>query len=218
MHVVIGGCGRVGSQLTVNLARQGHTVSIVDKNPRQFERLPPGFEGQTLVGMVFDRETLEEAGIKEAGAFIAVTNGDNSNIVSARIAREHYAVERVVARIYDPRRAEIYQRLGIKTVATVRWAASEIYDLLFHGIEHAELAIGNGELVLLRVDIGPQLAGQLASSLNDPGRAMVVAVDRMAGPAIPGAQTTLQQGDVAHVIVVRDGIDDLRQRLEAHYA
>jgi len=89
MHVVIGGCGRVGSQLTVNLARHGHTISIIDKKPNAFERLPPGFEGQTLVGMVFDRETLEQAGIRDAGAFIAVTNGDNSNIVSARIAREH---------------------------------------------------------------------------------------------------------------------------------
>src|SRR2546421_675698 len=146
MHVVIGGCGRVGSQLTVNLARHGHTISIIDKKPNAFEKLPPGFEGQTLVGMVFDRETLEQAGIRDAGAYIAVTNGDNSNIVSARVAKEHYNIERVVARIYDPRRAEIYQRLGIKTVATVRWASAEIYDVLFHGIEHTELAIGSGDI------------------------------------------------------------------------
>lgn len=217
MHVVIGGCGRVGSQMTVDLARQGHTISIIDKNPRAFERLPPGFEGQTLVGMVFDRETLEEAGIKDAGAFIAVTNGDNSNIVSARIAREHYGIEGVVARIYDPRRAEIYQRLGIKTVATVRWAASEIYDLLFHGIEHAELAIGNGAMVLLRVEIGPQLAGTLVNQLAEQGKALVVAVDRRGTPEIPGPQMTFQEGDVAHIVVARDAIEALRERLKGHH-
>jgi trk/ktr system potassium uptake protein len=214
MHVVIAGCGRVGSQLTVNLARHGHTISIIDKKPTAFERLPPGFEGQTLVGMVFDRETLEAAGIRDAGAFIAVTNGDNSNIVSARVAREHYGIERVVARIYDPRRAQIYQRLGIKTVATVRWASSEIYDLLFHGIEHAELAIGSGDIVLLRVEIGAHLAGQPASALGEAGRSLVVAIDRMGTPTIPGPGATFQEGDVAHIIVARDAIDGLRLKLE----
>jgi trk/ktr system potassium uptake protein len=153
MHVVIAGCGRVGSDLTVSLAQKGHTVSVIDKNAHAFERLPPGFEGQTLVGIVFDRETLEAAGIKEAGAFVAVTNGDNSNIVSARIAREHYGIKSVVARIYDPRRAEIYRRIGIPTVATVQWASAEIYDQLFHGIEHTELAIGDGDMVLLRLEV-----------------------------------------------------------------
>lgn len=215
MHVVIAGCGRVGSQLTVTLVRQGHTISVIDKNPKMFERLPPGFEGQTLVGMAFDRETLEEAGIRDSGAFIAVTSGDNSNIVSSRIAKEHYNVPRVVARIFDPRRAEIYQKLGIKTVAAVRWTASEIYDLLFHGVEHAELAIGNGEMVLLRMEIGAPLAGALASSLAIPGKAMVVAVDRLGTPSIPVPASTFQEGDVAHIIVARDSIDQLRARVEA---
>jgi trk system potassium uptake protein TrkA len=214
MHVVIAGCSRVGLELTVGLARQGHTISLIDKDASKFERLPPGFEGQTLVGWAFDREVLEEAGIKDAGAFIAATNGDNSNIVSARIAREHYGVDRVVSRIYDPRRAEIYQRLGIKTVATVRWAASQIYDLLFHGIEHAELAIGNGEMVLLRIEVGENLAGQKVSSLGDEGKALVVAVDRMGTPTIPGPTATFQQGDIAHIVVARDAIDALRVRLE----
>ncbi len=217
MHVVIGGCGRVGSQLTVNLARHGHTISIIDKKPNAFERLPPGFEGQTLVGMVFDRETLEEAGIRDAGAFIAVTNGDNSNIVSARIAKEHYNIERVVARIYDPRRAEIYQRLGIKTVATVRWASAEIYDVLFHGIEHTELAIGSGDIVLLRIEVAAHMAGQMVSSLNEGGKSLVVAVDRMGTPVIPGPDACFQEGDVAHIVVARDAIDQLRAKLEEQH-
>jgi len=213
MHVVIGGCGRVGSDLTVSLTKQGHTVSVIDKNPSAFERLPPGFEGQTLVGIVFDQETLEAAGIREAGAFVAVTNGDNSNIVSARIAREHYTVERVVARIYDPRRAEIYRRLGIPTVATVQWASAEIYDQLFHGIEHTELAIGDGDMVLLRLEIPKDLAGQPVSSLGDAGKALVVAIDRMGSASIPPADMTFQEGDIAHVIVRRDALDSLRSRL-----
>jgi trk system potassium uptake protein len=215
MHVVIAGCGRVGSDLTVSLSKQGHTVSVVDKNPHAFERLPPGFEGQTLVGIVFDRETLEAAGIREAGAFVAVTNGDNSNIVSARIAREHYNIEKVVARIYDPRRAEIYRRLGIPTVATVQWGSAEIYDQLFHGIEHTELAIGDGEMVLLRLDIPETLAGRPVSELNEAGASLVVALDRMGRASIPGENATFQEGDVAHVIVRRESIDGLRQRLTA---
>jgi len=213
MHVVIAGCGRVGSDLTVSLSRKGHTVSVIDKNAHAFERLPPGFEGQTLVGIVFDRETLEAAGIKEAGAFVAVTNGDNSNIVSARIAREHYNIERVVARIYDPRRAEIYRRLGIPTVATVQWASAEIYDQLFHGIEHTELAIGDGDMVLLRLEIPRELAGRSVSWLGEPGNALVIALDRMGSASIPPEDMTFQEGDVAHVIVRRDAIDSLRERL-----
>lgn len=201
--------------MTVALSRQGHTVAIIDKNPHAFERLPPGFKGQTNVGLAFDRETLEKAGIKDAGAFIAVTNGDNSNIVSARIAREHYNVPKVVARIYDPRRAEIYRRLGVPTVATVQWASAEIYDLLFHGIEHAELAIGDGDMVLLRIDIPPALAGTKAAILSEPGKALLVAIDRMGSASIPAPETTFQEGDVAHVVVRRDAIDLLRTRLSA---
>jgi trk system potassium uptake protein TrkA len=213
MHVVIAGCGRVGSDLTVSLTKQGHTVSVVDKNPHAFERLPPGFEGQTLVGIVFDREILEAAGIREAGAFVAVTNGDNSNIVSARVAREHYGIEKVVARIYDPRRAEIYRRLGIPTVATVQWASAEIYDQLFHGIEHTELAIGDGDMVMLRLEVPEVLAGRPVSDLGEPGDALVVAIDRMGKASLPAEDATFQEGDIAHVIVRREAVDALRQRL-----
>ena len=215
MHVVIAGCGRVGSDLTVSLSKQGHTVSVIDKNPHAFERLPPGFEGQTLVGIVFDRETLEAAGIREAGAFIAVTNGDNSNIVSARVAHEHYNVERVVARIYDPRRAEIYRRLGIPTVATVQWASAEIYDQLFHGIEHTELSIGDGDMVIVRFEIPASLAGTPVATLGEHGKALVIAIDRMGSATIPTETTTFQEGDIAHVVVRRDALEALRERLKA---
>src|SRR5881396_3853127 len=126
------GCGRVGILLTQELVKAGHEVSVIDKDPHAFDRLPPGFEAKTYVGIGFDREDLEEAGIKEADAFIAVSSGDNSNILSARVAREYYHVPQVIARIYDPRRAEIYERLNIPTVASVRWAAKQVMLMLFH--------------------------------------------------------------------------------------
>src|SRR5438552_784410 len=147
MHVVIMGCGRVGAAVTGQLAKAGHSVAIIDKRPEAFERLPPGFEAKTVVGFGFDREAMEEAGIKEAGAFVAVSSGDNSNIVSARVAREHYHVPRVVARIFDPRRAEIYERLNIPTVASVRWSAEQIKYLLFHGTEEMEEGFRGGALL-----------------------------------------------------------------------
>ena len=128
MRVIIVGCGRVGSELTIQLSKAGHDVTIVDKRPTAFDRLPPGFEARTMVGLGFDRELLEEAGIKEADAFVSVTNGDNSNIVSARVAREYFHVPKVIARIYDPRRAEIYERLNIPTVATTTWAPARSLD------------------------------------------------------------------------------------------
>jgi len=215
MHVVIGGCGRVGAALTVSLTRQGHTVAVIDKNGRAFERLPPEFEGQTFVGLVFDRESLESAGIKEAGAYIAVTNGDNSNIVSARVAREAYNVEKVVARIYDPRRAEIYRRLGIPTVASVQWTSGEIYDMLFHGFENAELAFGGGDTILLRLDVPANLAGRPVTFLNEGQQASVVAIDRMGTASIPSANTTFQEGDVVHVVIRRNGIPLLREKIAA---
>src|SRR4029077_14779018 len=126
VHVVVVGCGRVGSELAGTLEKQGHTVAVVDKKKDAFRRLPKGFGGYRIVGFGFDRDTLEEGGGRGAGAMAAVTSGDNSNIMAARVARETFEVDRVVARIYDPRRAVIYQRLGIPTVATVAWATERV--------------------------------------------------------------------------------------------
>ncbi|HLV58810.1 MAG TPA: TrkA family potassium uptake protein, partial [Natronosporangium sp.] len=126
MHIVIMGCGRVGSTLAERLEEQGHSVAIIDQNAEAFRRLSPRFGGQTVTGTGYDREVLAEAGIDHADGFAAVSSGDNSNIISARLARETYQVPRVVARIYDPKRAEVYERLGVPTVATVRWTADRI--------------------------------------------------------------------------------------------
>jgi trk system potassium uptake protein len=214
VHFVIMGCGRVGAELTVQLSKAGHTVAIVDKRRQAFERLPPGFEARTIVGLGFDRETLEEAGIKEADAFIAVSNGDNSNIVSARIAREHYHVPKVVARIYDPRRAEIYERLNIPTIATVRWAARQIQFLLFHGKEELKESLAGGNVFLLRIEVPQHLVGKPISTIHVDGEVEVVALDRGGAGFIPKDDSTFQQGDVMDVVVAREAMDKLDAQLE----
>jgi trk system potassium uptake protein TrkA len=212
MHTVILGCGRVGSALSVQLTKGGHSVAVIDKRPEAFDRLPPGFEAQTVVGIGFDRDVLEEAGIKKAaedGAFVAVSNGDNTNIVSARIAREHYHVKKVVARIYDPRRAEIYERLNIPTVASARWAAQQIQFLLFHGKEEIKDSFAGGTLLHLQKDIPEHLVGKAVSSVEAEGAIRVAGVDRGGMGFIPDKNSTFQEGDVAHFVVAQDSIDRL---------
>ena len=215
MQFVIMGCGRVGAELTIQLGKSGHTVSIIDKRPEAFDRLPPGFEARTIVGLGFDRETLEEAGIKEADAFIAVSNGDNSNIVSARIAREHYHVEKVIARIYDPRRADIYEKLNIPTIATVRWAARQIQFLLFHGKEELRESLAGGSVFLLRIEVPPHLVGKPVSSVGTPRQVMVVGVDRGGTGFIPTPDSAFREGDVMDVVVSRDAMEVLDAQLAA---
>jgi trk system potassium uptake protein TrkA len=199
------GCGRVGSALTVELAKAGHSVAIIDKRADAFDRLPPGFQAKQVVGLGFDREIMEEAGIKEAGAFVAVSNGDNSNIVSARVAREHYHVPRVIARIYDPRRADIYERLNIPTIASVRWAATRIMFLLFHGKEEVKESFAGGALLHLQREVPDHLTGQPIASVESKGEVEVVGVDRGGTGFIPVAGSTFQQGDIAHFVVTVDG-------------
>src|SRR5919198_5865393 len=195
------GCGRVGTLLTQELARAGHDVAVIDKNPRAFDRLPPGFEARTYVGLGFDREILEEAGIKEADGFIAVSSGDNSNIVSARVAREHYHVPNVIARIYDPRRADIYERLNIPTVASVRWTAQQIQWLLFHGKEELKESFAGGALLHLQLAVPDHLIGKPIASLEEEGNIEVIGVDRGGSGFIPIKGSSFQQGDVAHFVV-----------------
>jgi trk system potassium uptake protein TrkA len=209
MKVVIMGCGRVGAELTVELGKAGHEVAIVDKRKEAFDRLPPGFDAKTFVGVGFDRETLEEAGIKDADAFIAVSSGDNSNILSARVAREYYHVPTVIARIYDPRRAEIYERLNIPTVASVKWTAKQIMLMLFHPHEEMRESLGGGELFRRRIEVPSHLVGQPVSSIASEGKVTVIAVDRGGKGFIPDASSTFQEGDVAHVVVHRDALDTL---------
>ena len=214
MHVVIAGCGRVGSELATNLERLGHSVAIIDKVPKAFERLKPDFSGKKVVGFAFDREILEEAGIKEAQAFASVTSGDNSNILSARVTKEHYRVPEVVARIYDPRRAQIYQRLGIRTVATVRWTTDQILRSLFPDEVPVEYTVDNGEVAVTSIPAPSELVGKTAAAVDLDGRRKVVAVSRFGVPRIPDAKLTVQEGDILLISVVRGDLPNLSQDLK----
>jgi trk system potassium uptake protein len=213
MHVVIMGCGRVGSELTLQLGKAAHNVVIIDKNATAFDRLPPGFDARTIVGLGFDRDVLEEAGIKEADAFIAVSNGDNSNIVSARVALEHYHVPNVIARIYDPQRAEIYQRLNIPTVATTTWGVKQIMLMLTHPREEIKESLVGGDLFRMRVPVPDHLVGKPVSALSEGGKVLVAGVDRMGSGFIPEPSSTFQQGDIVQLILQKDGLDLLDQLL-----
>lgn len=214
MHTIIAGCGRVGSSLATNLERLGHTVSIVDKNQKAFDRLKGDFSGKQIVGFVFDREVLEEAGIQQAQAFASVTNGDNSNIVSARVAKEHYRVAQVVARIYDPRRAQIYQRLGIQTVATVRWTTDQILRSLLPEDVPVEYTVDNGEVVITAVPAPAELVGKHALDLDLEARRRVVALSRFGVPRVPDKELTIQDGDIIHISVVRGDAVDLADEIK----
>lgn len=214
MHVVIAGCGRVGSELATNLERLGHSVAIIDKTPKAFERLKADFSGKKVIGFAFDREVLEEANIKEAQAFASVTSGDNSNILSARVTKEHYRVPEVVARIYDPRRAQIYQRLGIQTVATVRWTTDQILRSLFPDEVPVEYTVDNGEVVITSVPAPAELIGKTAVAVDEDGRRKVVAVSRFGVPRVPDAKLTVQEGDILHVSIVRGDVPDLAEQLK----
>lgn len=208
------GCGRVGIETTLELTRRGHSVAIIDRRPEVFDALPPGFEAKRVVGIGFDRTKLEEAGIREAGAFVAVSNGDNSNIVSARIAREHYHVPKVIARIYDPRRADIYERLDIPTVASVRWSAAQIEFLLFHSGEELRESLAGGTLLRYSLTVPDHLTGKPIAGVEADGRISVIGVERGGGGFIPTPGSTFQQGDVAHFVVARDAMEQLDTLLQ----
>ena len=212
VHVIIAGCGRVGSELATNLERLGHSVVIIDKKQTAFERLNPDI-GRRIVGFAFDREVLKDAGIREAEAFAAVTSGDNSNILSARVAKEHYKVPHVVARIYDPRRAQIYQRLGIQTVATVRWTTDQILRSLMPDEVPVEYTVDNGEVVVTAVPTPPEAIGKHTTEIDLEGQRRVVAVSRFGVPRVPDKDLTLQDGDILHVAVVRGGLGDLSDEI-----
>ncbi len=214
MHVVIAGCGRVGSELASNLERLGHTVAVIDKNPHAFKRLRSDFSGKHIVGFVFDRDVLEDAGIKDAGAFASVTSGDNSNILSARVAKEFYRVPSVVARIYDPRRAQIYQRLGIPTVATVRWTTDQILRHMLPEDIPVEYTVDNGEVVITAVNAPEEVVGKSTLDLDDAGRRRVIAVSRFGVPRLPEKDLTIQDGDILHISVIRSDAANLTNDLK----
>jgi trk system potassium uptake protein TrkA len=214
MRVLIMGCGRVGSELSHALGDAGHEVTVIDKRAEAFDRYPPGEHARTIVGLGFDRDVLEEAGIREADAFIAVSSGDNSNIVSARVALEHYHVPKVIARIFDPRRAEIYERLNIPTVATTTWGVKQFQLMLLHTGKEVRESLGGGELLRVRVPVPSHLVGKPVSTLNVDGHILVAGVSRGGKGFIPSIDSTMQSGDFLIVTMGKDYMDELDALLE----
>jgi len=214
MQVIIMGCGRVGSELANELADDDHQVTVIDKNPEAFFRYPPGDGVTTVVGLGFDRDVLEEAGIEDAEAFVAVSSGDNSNIVSARVALETYHVPKVVARIYDPRRADIYERLNIPTVATTKWGVKQIQLMLFHDRREIRETLGGGELLRMRLPVAEHMIGKPATAFNVPGKILIAGVSRGGGGFLPTGENTLQAGDYLVVMLTKDGMDTVDEVFE----
>ncbi|OON80513.1 potassium channel family protein [Streptomyces tsukubensis] len=201
MHIVIMGCGRVGSALAQTLEQQGHTVAVIDRDPTAFRRLGSGFGGRRVTGIGFDQDTLREAGIEEAGAFAAVSSGDNSNIIAARVAREMFSIDNVAARIYDPRRAEVYQRLGIPTVATVRWTADQMLRRLLPSGAEPLWRDPTGAVQLAEVYASEAWVGQKVSRLQEETGVRVAFVTRLGEAMLPTSQTVVQEGDLVHVMM-----------------
>ena len=208
MHVVIVGCGRVGSTLAKNLVAEGNSVSIIDRKPVAFERLGPNFGGRALVGIGFDRDRLIDAGIEKAEAVAAVTNGDNSNILVARVARETFGIERVVARIYDPRRAAIYQRLGIATVATALWTVERVQRRIVSGAPAVEWVDPSAKVSLVERELGRGWIGHRASEVEQAG-VRIVAVRRLGESMLPTTDLVVQEGDVMYLAVAAATMPDL---------
>jgi trk system potassium uptake protein TrkA len=208
VHVVILGCGRVGSSLARAVEGFGHSISIIDQDASAFHRLPAGFVGRTVTGVGFDRDTLIEAGIEQAEAFAAVSSGDNSNIIGARIAREMFGVRRVVARIYDPRRAEVYERLGIPTVATVRWTRDQILGRLIPDAITPEWADTSGTVVLAAMTPDPTWVGRQVRALEEAAVVRVACITRFGEGMLPNPRTMVQDGDLLHVAVAKARMRD----------
>ncbi|HEX7745716.1 MAG TPA: TrkA family potassium uptake protein [Micromonosporaceae bacterium] len=204
MHIVIMGCGRVGSTLAHNLEARNHSVAVVDQNADAFRRLGPDFRGTTVTGIGFDREVLRQAGIERADAFAAVSSGDNSNIISARLARETFGVSRVVARIYDQRRAQVYERLGIPTVATVRWTADRIFRHLIPEGHDEIFRDATSTVSIVEVPVHRAWVGHPLRSLEEATGARVAYLTRFGIATLPTKSTVLQEGDQVYLLVTDD--------------
>ena len=207
-HFVIMGVGRVGVMIAHALEDSGHTVAVIDQDDRAFRRLRTSFEGRKVTGPGFDREVLRRAGIEEAYAFAAVSSGDNSNIIAARVARETFKVRRVVARIYDPSRAEFYQRLGIPTVAAVRWSADQALRRILpeHSIT-GDFREASGRLQLGELSLDDSWSGLHLDAIEEAAGVRVAFVTRFGEGVLPGPDTSYQQGDVVHAMMRSDDVE-----------
>jgi trk system potassium uptake protein TrkA len=211
MKIIIMGCGRVGEQVGRMMVNDGHDITVIDKEAEPLARLGADFKGRKVKGIGFDRNVLIEAGIETAEAFAATSSSDNANIIAARIAHNIFRVPRVVARLYDPRRAEIYRRLGLVTISSTTWGAERIRELITYTDLDVILPFGSGEVSLVSLETPPTLVGQFVKHLNLPGEISVVAITRNRTALIPTSGTEFRPGDTIHLAVLATAME----RLEA---
>ncbi|WAC58257.1 potassium channel family protein [Gordonia sp. SL306] len=217
MQVVIMGCGRVGSSLAMAMQKRGHTVAVIDRDHSAFVRLGPDFRGTTVIGVGFDRDVLTRAGIETADAFAAVSSGDNSNIIAARVARETFGVERVVARIYDAKRAEVYERLGIPTVATVPWTTERFVSALGETSTTTAWRDPSGSLAIAQLDIDETWIGVTVGKFQEETGARIAFLTRLGRPILPDMKTVLQQEDVIYAATLIDNLVNARATARSPY-
>lgn len=214
MHVIVVGCGRVGSSVARNLAVSGHDVVVIDRKAEAFRRLGEDFTGKTLIGVGFDRDLLSAAGITEESAVAAVTSGDNSNILIARVAKETFGASHVVARIYDPRRASIYERLGIATVATVAWTSERVLRHLLSTGTTPDWIDPSAKFTMVERRVPADTAGTSIASLESTTSGRVTLLHRFGETSIPAPTTLLQEDDQLHVVIAAGKTDLLDEHLQ----
>jgi len=213
MKVTIMGCGRIGSQVSELMAGQGHDVTVIDHDDNAVGRLGPNFKGRIVHGLGFDRNVLIEAGIEQADAFVSASSSDNANIVAARIARNIFHVPRVVARLYDPLRAEVYQRLGLTTISSTNWGAERICQMISHTDLDVLYTFGRSEVSLIMVEAPLQLIGKNVAQLSVPGEIAVVSITRNDQAFLPVRGTEFREGDLIHLSVLSSAMDRLEEML-----
>ena len=201
MKIIVVGCGRNGSGLAAALAQNGHSVTVVDSNPAAFSQLGKDFPGNTVQGIGFDQDVLLKAGIDRTDALAAFTASDESNAVIARIAREIYHVPKVVARLYERGKAEIYRRLGIQTLSSTTWGIQRAMDILSYSPLNAVFSFGNGDVELVKIEVPSLVAGRKVNDLTVLGDIHVVAIEREGGTILPTAGTVFRRGDMLYIAV-----------------
>jgi len=206
MRVIIMGCGRVGEQLARLMSDEGHDVAVIDYSEEALARLGPDFKGRRVRGVGFDREVLLRAGIESADGFAATSSSDNVNAVAARIARTLFHVPRVVARLFDPERAEVYKRLGLATISSTTWGAERIRELLTHADLDSVRSFGAGEVQLLEIEVPSALVGRSVRDLLVPSEVNVIAITRDGRALLPMLGTAFRVGDIVHLAVLSDAM------------
>lgn len=213
MKIIIMGCGRVGSQVSLLLVQHGHEVTVIDHDANALARLGTDFKGRVVRGLGFDKNVLLEAGVETAEGFVAASSSDNANIVAARIARNIFRVPRVVARLYDPVRAEVYQRLGLTTISSTQWGAERIVEVVTHNDLDVLQVFGDGGTTMVRVEVPSRLNGYRVAQMNIPGEVLVTAITRDDQTFIPLSGTEFMEGDVMYLAVIPSAMIRLEELL-----